>query len=167
MVPISISTSECPNKPVKTILLEDQTTSVTLENIKPDSWCKVRIFIGPLPTELYCFWLSIHMSVCQAVCGHPNLVIYHQISSKFHVWIRFIKLSPKFKYALNPMINDKACHQNCHHLLVYSCGHSNLVIYHLISSEFDIWTTFIKLSPMLQHGFCQTNNNHDGHQNGL
>ena len=46
MVPISISTSECPNKPVKTILLEDQTTSVTLENIKSDSWCKVNIFLS-------------------------------------------------------------------------------------------------------------------------
>ena len=30
--------------------------------------------------------------------------------------------------------NNQDGRQNCHHLSVYTCGHSNLVIYHLISS---------------------------------
>ena len=32
--------------------------------------------------------------------GHPTLVIYYLIASKFHIWITFIKLSPKFEYGL-------------------------------------------------------------------
>ena len=48
-------------------------------------------------------------------------------------------------------------HQNGPHLSVYTCGHSNLNIYHPISSKFHIWTTFIKLLFMSEYGFCPMN----------
>ena len=34
-------------------------------------------------------------------------VIYHPISSKYHAWITFIKLSHKFEYKFCPMNNKK------------------------------------------------------------
>ena len=35
---------------------------------------------------------------CQSVCtcGQSTLIIYYRITSKFHIWITFIKLSLKF-----------------------------------------------------------------------
>ena len=44
--------------------------------------------------------------------------------------------------------------RNDHNLSVYTCGHSNFVIYHPISYKFDIWTTFIKLLFMSKYVFC-------------
>ena len=50
-------------------------------------------------------------------------------------------------------------------LSVYQDGYQNvrqvsyLVICHLISSEFHIWTTFIKLLFMSEYGFCPMNIN--------
>ena len=35
-----------------------------------------------------------------ACCGHSNLVIFNQISSKFNIWIASIKLLLKFEYEL-------------------------------------------------------------------
>ena len=52
--------------------------------------------------------------------------------------------------------NQDGC-QNGRHLSVCTCGHSNLVIYHPISSKFYIWTTFIKLLFMSEYGFCPMN----------
>ena len=43
MVPVSISTSDNPSKPVKTVLLDKPTRTVTLENVKQGTWCKVNI----------------------------------------------------------------------------------------------------------------------------
>ena len=57
-------------------------------------------------------------------------------------------------------------HQNGRHLSVYTCGHSNLVMHHPISSKFCIWTTFIKLLFISEYGFCQMNDYQDFHQNG-
>ena len=57
-------------------------------------------------------------------------------------------------------------HQNGCHISVYTCGHSNLVIYHPISSKFHIWTTFIKELFMSEYGFCQMNDYQDFRQNG-
>ena len=37
-----------------------------------------------------------HLSFCS--CGQDHLVMYLSISSKFHLLITFMKLSPKFKY---------------------------------------------------------------------
>ena len=61
--------------------------------------------------------------------------------------------------------NQDGC-QNGRHLSVYSCGHSNLVIYHPISSKFHLWTTFIKLLFMSEYGFCPMNDYQDFCQNG-
>ena len=55
--------------------------------------------------------------------------------------------------------------QNGHHLSVYTCGLSNLVIYHPISTKFHIWTTFIKLLFMSEYGFCPMNDYQDFRQN--
>ena len=55
--------------------------------------------------------------------------------------------------------------QNGRHLSVCTCGHSNLVIYRLVSSKFHIWTTFMKLWLMSQYGFCPMNDNQDCRQN--
>ena len=35
--------------------------------------------------------------------GQSTLVIYYPIASKFHIWITFIKLLPKFEYGLCPI----------------------------------------------------------------
>ena len=47
-----------------------------------------------------------------------------------------------------------------------TCRFISLLIYHLISFKFYIWITFIKLFPKIVCGYCQINDNQDGHQNG-
>ena len=44
-------------------------------------------------------------ATCQFACVDTNLAIYHQISSKFHIWTTFIKLLFMSEYELCPM-ND-------------------------------------------------------------
>ena len=50
--------------------------------------------------------LSLLFWACPSVClsarcrGHSNVVIFSQISSKFHIWIASIELSFKFEYNL-------------------------------------------------------------------
>ena len=106
-----------------------------------------------------------HLSVC--TCGHFNVVNYHPISSKFHLWITLIKLLPKFEHGFCPMNNNHNFSQNGRHLwLVGICAHSNLLIYHLISSKCHIWITFIKLFPNIDYGHFPMNDNQDSHQNG-
>ena len=51
-------------------------------------------------------------------------------------------------------------------LSVRCCGHSNLVIFNMISSKFYIWIVSIKLSTKFKYGFCLTNDIQDGRQNG-
>ena len=45
------------------------------------------------------------------------------------------------------------------------CGHSNLVIFIPISSNFHIWVAYIKLWFKFKYDFCPTKDNHDGGQN--
>ena len=91
------------------------------------------------------------------LCGQSTLIIYFPITSKFHIWITFIKLG---------FSDNQDGHQNGRHLSVYTCEHSNLVIYHPISSFFfHIWTTFIKLLFVSEYGFCQMNYYQDFRQN--
>ena len=45
-------------------------------------------------------------------------------------------------------------------------GHSNSVIFNLISSKFHIWIASINLSFKIEYGFCPTSDNRDGRQNG-
>ena len=61
--------------------------------------------------------------------------------------------------------NQDGC-QNGHYLSVCTCGHSNTVIYHPISSKFQIWTTFIVLLFMSKYGFYPMNDYQDFYQNG-
>ena len=51
-------------------------------------------------------------------------------------------------------------------LSICCCGHSNLVFFNLISSRFHIWIASIQLSFKFEYGFCPTNDNQDGPQNG-
>ena len=44
------------------------------------------------------------------------------------------------------------------------CGHSNLVIFILISSNFHIWIAFITLWFKFEYEFCPTNDSQDGLQ---
>ena len=39
-----------------------------------------------------------HLLVC--TCRHSTLVIYYPIAAKFHIYITFINLSPKFDYIM-------------------------------------------------------------------
>ena len=105
---------------------------------------------------------------CLLVCTfvHSNLVIYHSIFSKLHIWITFIKLLPKINCGYCPMNhNQDGCTNGCR-LSACMCGHSYLVIYHLVSPKFHMWTTFIKLLFMFEYGFCTMNDYEDCHQNG-
>ena len=87
-------------------------------------------------------------------CGHSNLVIYNQVSSKLHIWITFIKLSPKFEYGFCPVKDNQDGSQNGCLLSICICGHTNFVIYHPISSKFHKWITLIKLLARFENGFC-------------
>ena len=81
-----------------------------------------------------------------ALCGHSDLVIYHPISSKFHIHVlsTFFKLWPKFEYRLCQLKNNQDGCQNGPCLWsICPCVHSNLVIYHRVASKFHIWITFI------------------------
>ena len=62
----------------------------------------------------------------------------------------FIKLSLKFEYK-----------QDGRHQSFCTCGHSNLVIYLLISSKFHLWITFTKLLFMSEYGACLINDTQD------
>ena len=104
------------------------------------------------------------LMVC--TCGHSNLVIYHQISSEFHLWITFTKLYPKIncRICLMNMITKMAAKMATACQFTY--GHSRVVIYYPILSKFHLWTTFINLLFKPEYGICLTSNNQDGHQNG-
>ena len=67
-----------------------------------------------------------------------NLVIFNQISSKFHIWIAFIKLSFKFEYifSLCRTISKKAVKMAA----AYQCH------FNPFSSKFHIRIASIKLS---------------------
>ena len=73
---------------------------------------------------------------------------------------------PKINSGYFPMNDNQDGCKNGRHLSVCSCGHSNLVIYHPISSKFHIWNTFIKILFMSEYWFCLTTINKDCRQNG-
>ena len=55
--------------------------------------------------------------------------------------------------------------QNGHNLLVCTCGHYNVVIYHPISQFPNfILISFIIHWPNFEYGFCLMNDNYDGRQ---
>ena len=51
-------------------------------------------------------------------------------------------------------------------LSVRCCGHSNIGNFNQILSKFHIWIAFTNLWLKFEYGFCPTNNNQDGQQNG-
>ena len=70
----------------------------------------------------------------------------------------------KFEYRFCPMNGNKIA--NGRPLSACTCGHSNLVIDHPISSKLHIWITFIKFFPKIDCGYCLKNDNQDGCTNG-
>ena len=70
-----------------------------------------------------------------ALVNTLNLVIYHPIYSKFHILTTFIKLSPNIKYGFCLINDNQDGSKNDRLWSVCTCGHSNLVIYHPISSK--------------------------------
>ena len=88
------------------------------------------------------------ISICY--CGQSTIIFYNSITSKFHIWITFIKLSlcPITKLAAKMAATYQFT-------LVYTL--INLVIYDPISSKFHIWTSFIKLLFMSEYGYCPMN----------
>ena len=74
------------------------------------------------------------------------LVIYHPISFKFHVWITFIKLSPKFEYKFCPMNDNKMTTKMaaaCWFAFVDTCQTTHMI-------------TFTKLIPKIDCGYYLT-----------
>ena len=92
--------------------------------------------------------------------------MYHKISFKFHIWTTFFNLSPKFEYEYCPNNDNQDGQQNGCRPSVCTCGHSNLDIYHQISSKFYIWTTVFILLTVIEYGFCPMNDNQNCCQNG-
>lgn len=45
MVPITISTADRPTENVESVLLDKPSTTVTLNNVKPETWVKVKYHI--------------------------------------------------------------------------------------------------------------------------
>ena len=68
---------------------------------------------------------------------------------------------PKLNFGYCRMNDNQVGCTNGNCLSVCTCGHSNLVIYHQISSKFHIWTTFIKLLFISEYGFCPMKDNQD------
>ena len=61
----------------------------------------VQVWICVLSDEQLLRW-SIKMAVAyQFVFMDTTIILYYPISSKFHTWISFIKLSPTFRYGLS------------------------------------------------------------------
>ena len=75
-----------------------------------------------------------HLSVC--TCGHSTLVIYYPIASKFHKNGLLLSNSRSRQVRIWALSKNQDGRKNGHHVLICTCGHSNLVIYHPISSEF-------------------------------
>ena len=44
-----------------------------------------------------------HLLVCTLIDTLPSTLIYYPIAAKFHIYITFINLSPKFEYGLCPI----------------------------------------------------------------
>ena len=123
-------------------------------------------FIKLSPKFEYKFCLMKDYMKTACTCGHSNLVIYNPMSSKLHIWTNFIKLFPKINFGYCPMNYKQDGCTNGHRLSVCTCGHSNLVIYHPMSSKLHIWTNFIKLFPKINFGYCPMNDKQDGCTNG-
>ena len=79
--------------------------------------------------------------------------IYHNHLSPYYLQISHMD----YFYQTLALSNNQDGRQNGRHLSVYTCGHSNLVIHHPISSKLHIWTSFIKLLFMCEYGYSLMN----------
>ena len=86
---------------------------------------------------------GLHLLIC--TCGNSN-IFYHPISSKFHIWIIFIKLSPKIEYEFCPMNNNQHGRQNGY--LLSTAGHYAGALHRNLTSSCPCylleWRRFIK-----------------------
>ena len=101
-------------------------------------------------------------------CGHSNLVIFNQISSKFHIWFVSIKpwLNMSFvRQTISKMADKMAATYQLASLRC--CGHSNLVIFLRISSNIHKWIASITLWFKFRYEFCLTNDSLYGFWFGL
>ena len=79
---------------------------------------------------------------------------FHQPFIQVWIWVLSDIRYPRWPTKWPPPIN-------------ISCrGHSNSVIFNLISSKFYILIPSINLSFKFEYGFCPTSDNQDGRQNG-
>ena len=61
-------------------------------------------------------------------CGHSNLVIFNQISFKFHIWFASIKPWFQFEYEFFPTDDNKMADKLAaayQFASIRCCGHSN------------------------------------------
>ena len=63
--------------------------------------------------------------------------------------ITYMNCCPKIDCGHCPKNDNQHGYKNVHPLSICMCGHSNVVIYHPVSSIFHIWTSFIKLHVFL------------------
>ena len=93
------------------------------------------------------------LSVC--FCEQSTLIIYYWITSKFHIWITFIKLS---LCLITKMATEMAA--------TYQFTLVDTLFQSLSPNFFHIWTTFIELLFMSEYGFYLMNDYQDFCQNG-
>ena len=98
---------------------------------------------APICLHLWTLYLSHLLPDCFQI---SYMDYFYQNFTKVQIWA---------------VSDDQDGHQNSRHLSVCTCGHSNLDIYHQISSKYHMWTTFIKLLFMSEYGFSPMNDNQD------
>ena len=97
------------------------------------------------------FYLSVRLSVCWR--GHSNLVTVFN-------WICSSSNTGFVRRTITKMADKLAADYQC------PLSWSHWVIFKRISSKFHIRIASIKLSFKFEYGFCPTNDNQDGRQNG-
>ena len=93
-------------------------------------------------------------TACLSALAHSNLVIYHRISSKFHIWLIVIKLLPKVEYGFCLMNAKHDSRQNGRRLLVCFCGHSTKSFITRFLSNFMYALLLSNFHRSLNMGFC-------------
>ena len=97
---------------------------------------------------------AAYQFVSARCCGHSNLVILFRVLPIFINGL-LVSHSGKFEYEFCPANDSQDGRQNGCRQSVCTHVHPTLVIYYLITSEFHVWVTFIKLSPKFKYGLFQ------------
>ena len=122
-------------------------------------------FVRQTITKMADKMAATYQRASTSCCGHFYFVIFNQIFSKFHIWFASIKSWFKFKYefcrtTITNMADKMAAAYQFASVRCY--GHSNLVIFLRISSNFHIWIASIPLWFKFEYEFCLTNDSQDG-----